>query len=152
MIEQFATGMHDDLPDFLLPYCRNVTWRVVRVLRVNALVGGVLAVAAPPRVWAFYTGFLSYVLIAVLAVGEYVFHKSRFRFYEDGWIDRLWRRALPARAHRARPPHARNGNWPVRASRTAGSLAMTAAAGYFAAPHERTHRAVELPASGTWSR
>jgi len=62
---------------------------------VNAAIYAWLAVAAPTSTWAFYTGFGCYVLAIGLAVGEYVFHKVTFRFYEDGWDDRLWRRLLP---------------------------------------------------------
>jgi len=95
IVAQFASAMHDGFPDFLLPYCRKVTWMWCVFFAVNAVVGVVLVFAAPTRVWAFYTGFVAYALIAVLAVAEYVFHKSRFRFYEDGWADGIWRRCCP---------------------------------------------------------
>jgi len=95
IVGQFATAMHDGFPDFLLPYCRKVTWMWCVFFAVNAVVGIVLAVGAPTDVWAFYTGFVAYVLVAVLAAAEYVFHKSRFRFYEEGWADGIWRRICP---------------------------------------------------------
>ncbi len=95
MVAQFATAMHDGFPDFLLPYCRKVTWMWCAFFAINAVVGAVLAIAQPAEVWAFYTGFLSYLVIVVLAAGEYVFHKSRFRYYEDGWADGIWRRLCP---------------------------------------------------------
>lgn len=95
MVQQFASAMHDGFPEFLHPYCRSVTWVWCIFFAANAATGAVLAVAASPEVWAFYTGFLAYVLVALLAVGEYLFHKFRFRFYENGWADRLWRRFCP---------------------------------------------------------
>jgi hypothetical protein len=61
----------------------------------NAIVSAALALYAERTTWAWYTGFVAYVLMALLGVGEYVFHKSRFRFYEDGWADRIWKRVLP---------------------------------------------------------
>ena len=95
IVAQFALAMHGSFPDFLLPYCRKVTWMWCAFFTINAMVGAALAVAAPARVWAFYTGFLAYMLIAAMAAGEYVFHKSRFRYYENGWADRIWRRLCP---------------------------------------------------------
>ncbi|MFN2426362.1 MAG: hypothetical protein ABR587_07940 [Candidatus Binatia bacterium] len=96
IVAQFASAAHNgSFPDFLLPYCRKVTWMWCAFFAINAVVGGLLALAAPARLWAFYTGFLAYVMIALLATAEYVLHKSRFRFYEDGWDDRLWRRWCP---------------------------------------------------------
>jgi uncharacterized membrane protein len=95
MVGQFATAMHDGFPDFLLPYCRKVTWVWCGFFAANAIVGAALAAFATPEHWALYTGFVSYLVIAALAAGEYVFHKSRFRFYEHGWADRAWRRLCP---------------------------------------------------------
>ncbi len=95
MVEQFAIASHDGFPDFLLPYCRRVTWVWCGFFLVNAIVGIVLAIAGTPREWALYTGAISYLLVGLLAAGEYVFHKSRFRFYEDGWADGIWRRFCP---------------------------------------------------------
>lgn len=95
VVEQFATAMHDGFPDFLLPYCRKVTWMWCGFFAINAVVGAVLALAASPPIWALYTGVLAYLAVAGLAAGEYVFHKTRFRFYESGWSDRLWRRLCP---------------------------------------------------------
>jgi uncharacterized membrane protein len=98
IVEQFASAMHDGFPDFLLPYCRFVTKVWCVFFAGNAAVGAALALAASDEAWAFYTGFLAYVLTGALAAGEYVFHKSRFRYYEDGWMDGVWRRVCPPEA------------------------------------------------------
>lgn len=95
LVEQFAVAMHDGFPDFLLPYCRRVTMLWCVFFALNASVGIALALVGSDRAWALYTGFVSYALVAALATGEYVFHKVRFRFHEDSWIDRLWRRYFP---------------------------------------------------------
>jgi uncharacterized membrane protein len=95
IVAQFASTMHDGFPDFLLPYCRAVTAMWCAFFAVNAGVSAALAVYADPAAWAWYTGFVAYVLMGLLAAGEYVFHKIRFRFYEHGWADELWRRLLP---------------------------------------------------------
>ena len=94
--EQFARRAHGgDLPAFLQPYTRSVTivWSVF--FAINAVVYTWLAVAAPLDAWAFYTGFGCYALVFILIAGEYVFHKVHFRYYENGWTDRIWRRLFP---------------------------------------------------------
>lgn len=98
IVEQFASAMHDGFPDFLLPYCRRVTIAWCGFFAANAAAGTALAFFGSDEAWALYTGFLAYVLIGALAIGEYVFHKSRFRFYEDGWLDGVWRRVCPPEA------------------------------------------------------
>lgn len=95
LVEQFAVAMHDGFPDFLLPYCRNVTRLWCVFFALNAAAGIALAFLGSDRAWALFTGGVSYALVGALGAGEYVFHKTRFRFYEDGWSDRLWRRAFP---------------------------------------------------------
>jgi uncharacterized membrane protein len=95
IVAQFATTMHDGFPDFLLPYCRSVTIVWCVFFAANALVSAALALFASREVWAWYTGVVAYALMGLLAAGEYVFHKSRFRFYEDGWADGIWRRLCP---------------------------------------------------------
>jgi len=94
--EQFARRAHGgDLPAFLRPYTRNVTILWCVFFASNAVVYTWLAVAAPLDTWAFYTGFGCYVLSFALIAGEYVFHKVHFRYYEDVWTDRFWRRLFP---------------------------------------------------------
>lgn len=95
MIERFARIVEDDLPDFTLPYCRSVTWVWCLFLGANSLCVAVLAFAAPLGWWVFYTGFLFYLLMGLLLVGEFVLRKLWFRYYGDGLIDRLFARIFP---------------------------------------------------------
>lgn len=95
IVEQFAVARHDAFPDFLLPYCRKVTVLWCVFFALNAVAGIALAVAAPPEVWAFYTGVLAYLLVVAVALAEYGFRKCRFRFYDGGVADGLWRRLCP---------------------------------------------------------
>jgi uncharacterized membrane protein len=94
--EQFVRrAHHGDCPEFLAPYTRLVTAVWCVFFAANAVLYTWLAVAAPTRAWALYTGFGCYVLIFALVAGEYVFHKVWFRYYENGWTDRIWRRICP---------------------------------------------------------
>ena len=78
-------------------HCRQVTqaWCVFFVL--NGLVAGVLAFAAPTRVWAIYSGGVAYALMGAMFAGEYVLRKARFREYGRGPQDWLLRRVFPPR-------------------------------------------------------
>jgi len=117
--EHFARRAHGgDLPGFLRPYTRNVTIVWCVFFAINAVVYAWLAVAAPLETWAFYTGFGCYALSFALIAGEYVFHKVHFRYYEDGWTDKIWRRLFPPeRSERGR----RSLAWQV--SRRSGGAA-----------------------------
>jgi uncharacterized membrane protein len=95
MIERFARAIEDDLPEFTLPYCRKVTWIWCAFLAGNAIALLALAVAAPIGWWAFYTGVVSYLMLAALLAGEFVFRKWWFRHYDDGPADRLLARWFP---------------------------------------------------------
>ena len=78
-------------------HCRQVTqaWCVFFVL--NGLVAGVLAFAAPTRIWAIYSGGVAYALMGAMFAGEYVLRKARFREYGRGPQDWLLRRVFPPR-------------------------------------------------------
>ncbi|HYC54187.1 MAG TPA: hypothetical protein VEL28_04540 [Candidatus Binatia bacterium] len=103
LAEHFVRAAHHgELPDFLLPYVRAVTMVWCGFFAFNAVLYTYLALRASTGSWALYTGFGAYLVAAVLIAGEYVFHKAYFRFYEDGWTDRIWRRLLP-------PERSRNG-------------------------------------------
>jgi len=62
----------------------------------NAVVAGVLAVAAPLEWWALYTGLIFYLLMGALLGGEFVVRKLWFRHYQAGAADRALAWAFPA--------------------------------------------------------
>lgn len=96
-IEQFARAMETEpLPDFVLGWLRGVTRAWVAFLAINTLVCLALAVAAPVSAWALWTGAGVYLAMALLLAGEYAARKPHFRWYREGFADRLWARAFPA--------------------------------------------------------
>lgn len=95
MIERFARLVEDDLPPFTEPYCRRVTVLWCVFLAANAITVAVLAVAAPLGWWAFYTGPIFYLLLALLLSAELCFRKWLFRYYGDGLADRVFARFFP---------------------------------------------------------
>ncbi|MFK7914334.1 MAG: hypothetical protein AB8B93_10505 [Pseudomonadales bacterium] len=66
-----ATGMTVDATG--ARYTRGVTWMWVAFFVLNAAVAGYTALATSTSTWALYNGLVSYLIIAVLFAGEYVF-------------------------------------------------------------------------------
>ncbi len=78
MIERFARLQHDDLPPEAVAYTRRVTQVWCLFLLVNAAIAAYSALFLSRAAWAFYCGFLSYVLMGVLFVGEWLFRRYRY--------------------------------------------------------------------------
>jgi len=95
MIERFARMVEDDLPDFTHPYCRKVTLLWCIFFAANATLITILAYAAPLTWWTLYTGLLFYLVLAALQGTEFIFRKLWFRYYQQGWLDRLFARHFP---------------------------------------------------------
>jgi uncharacterized membrane protein len=98
MIERFARMVEDDLPPFTFPYCRRVTWIWCGFMAFNAVTVGALALTAPLRWWALYTGLVFYLLMGLLLGAEFFFRMWWFRYYRSGPVDRLFARWFPAEA------------------------------------------------------
>jgi uncharacterized membrane protein len=98
MIERFARMMEDDLPPFTFPYCRRITWVWCGFMAFNAVAAGALALTAPLRWWALYTGLVFYLLMGLLVGAEFCFRKWWFRYYGSGPVDRVFERWFPPEA------------------------------------------------------
>jgi len=82
MIYRFAILRDKSIPDSpdneaIKSYCINVTriWCVFFVL--NAFVAALTAFLADEMIWGLYNGFISYILIGALMVGEYLYRKIK---------------------------------------------------------------------------
>ncbi len=68
-------------PEFvpgIAEYLREVTWAWTLFFAVNVLICALLPALAGQTAWAFYTGVLVYVLMGLLAVGEWFYRHRRF--------------------------------------------------------------------------
>lgn len=96
LVERFARTQVDDLSPPERAWCRGVTAAWCVFLALNAAVAGALALAAPVKWWALYTGGVSYGLMGLMFAGEYLIRSYRFRRYGDAPHDRLVARIWPA--------------------------------------------------------
>jgi uncharacterized membrane protein len=95
MVERFARIQVDDLTPAEVRYCRAVTlvWCVFFV--TNGSITLYLALAGDVETWALFTGFISYLLIGLLFMTEYVYRHWRFRRFVGGFADPLLKWCFP---------------------------------------------------------
>ena len=74
LAEVFARRMGAKLDERGIAYCRTVTWVWTAFLAAHLAVT-VATVFASPEVWAFYNGFLAYVLIGSLFLAEWLYRR-----------------------------------------------------------------------------
>ncbi len=95
LIEHFARMIKADLSAPEQAHCRSWTavWGVY--LLVLAAIGLVLAGFATLTVWTVYVGIVSYALVGVLFIIEYVVRKISFRDYGRNPLDWLLSKVFP---------------------------------------------------------
>lgn len=72
LIERFARLREPNLPPEGVRYCRRVTLVWCAFLICNAGIAAWTVVEGDQRLWLYYNGFLSYLLMGALFVGEFV--------------------------------------------------------------------------------
>lgn len=97
MVETFARLQVDDLEPAEIDYAVGVTRVWCFFFFGNGAVCLWLATFASIGVWAFYTGFFSYVLMGGLFVAEFLYRTWRFRRYTAGFLNPLLERVFPPR-------------------------------------------------------
>ena len=94
-VERLARIRVPELPPAEIRYCRWVTGIWCVFFAGNGGVALWLAVWGSPGTWALYTGFVSYLLMAILYGAEFCIRQWRFRRYL-GWVtDPFFRRIFP---------------------------------------------------------
>lgn len=95
MVERFARLQVDDLSPKEIVYCRVVTaaWSGFFVLNGSAC--ALFALLASRKVWALYTGLISYVILGVLFAVELTLRKYLFRRFGAALHDRFFAWIFP---------------------------------------------------------
>ena len=82
------------LPLDLARYTRRLTWIWTVLFFGSAVAGLALAAFAPIEVWSTFANVASYLLVAALFVGEYLWRKMRFRQYRHAPLHELLRNVV----------------------------------------------------------
>ena len=72
IVERLARLRHPDLPPRGVAYTHKVTWVWTLFFVVNGSLAAWTAVWASEEVWVLYNGFIAYLLIGMLAGGEWL--------------------------------------------------------------------------------
>ena len=96
IFERVAFAIQPYAPDFIRPYCRTSTRLWAWLFLANALGVALLAFAAPLESWQAFTGWIVWVVMAVVAAIDFAVRKLYFRLYGPGPLDRLLARVFPA--------------------------------------------------------
>lgn len=95
-----------ELPPELTRYTRALTGLWVLFFVAMASVSFALALAGPRELWSLFTNLLSYVLLALFFVCEYLYRRIRFRHLRHAGLVEFLRR-LPSYRPWAKPPPGR---------------------------------------------
>lgn len=85
LIESFAKLSGKPYPDEARVYMRTLTQIWVVVLVLNALIAIYTACCASDSFWLLYNGFISYVLILGLVLGEIIYRQFYKRKHFPDW-------------------------------------------------------------------
>lgn len=95
MIEEFAMRIHSrgvkgrvTLSEERKEYCRRVTIAWCTLFLVNAIFSFLLAFIGELWWWSLHTGVISYLLMGMLFLGEYIWRRYRFVGDEGIFIER----------------------------------------------------------------
>lgn len=78
LIERLARLKHHTLPPEGVAYTRRVTQLWCGFFVINGLVAAWTVFAASREVWVLYNGLISYLLMGLLFVGEWLYRRRRF--------------------------------------------------------------------------
>jgi uncharacterized membrane protein len=91
VIARFARMEHAVLPEELCLYTRRLTAVWAALFAAMAGVALALALRGSLEAWSTFTNVVSYLLVAALFAGEYVYRRRRFRHYRHAGLRELVR-------------------------------------------------------------
>jgi uncharacterized membrane protein len=74
LITQYAKRMNYDLNAKVIKYTRNATIAWAIFMGCNSLIS-LVTVFLSNKIWVLYNGFISYILIGIMMIGEYITRK-----------------------------------------------------------------------------
>lgn len=82
MIERFARLAEPELPQEGVQWTRKVTMVWCGFFCINAVIACMTVFFAPTKIWVLYNGFISYLLMGVLLLGEFLLRKRQQRLHQ----------------------------------------------------------------------
>jgi uncharacterized membrane protein len=95
MIEVFARSVAPSLSHKEVSYCRTITFIWVIFFVANGLISTVTICCAAFKFWAYYNGFISYVLMSLIFLSEFLYRHWKFRRYVGLPTDRFLKKIFP---------------------------------------------------------
>lgn len=95
MIEVFARTVAPSLSPKEVSYCRKVTFIWVIFFVINGLITVVTIYLDAFKLWAYYNGFVSYVLMFLIFTTEFLYRHWKFRRYVGLSTDRFLKKIFP---------------------------------------------------------
>lgn len=83
MIERFARLAEPNLPESGVQWTRKVTIVWCGFFIINAMISLATVLFAPMKIWVLYNGFISYVLMGILLLGEFILRKRHQRLHTE---------------------------------------------------------------------
>ncbi len=74
LITKYALKMHHDLTDQEIKYTKNATLAWAIFMACNTIIS-FITLFLPMKIWVLYNGFISYILISVMMISEYITRK-----------------------------------------------------------------------------
>ena len=95
IIEVFARSVAPSLSHKEVSYCRTITFIWVIFFVTNGLISAVTICCAAFKFWAYYNGFISYVLMFLIFLSEFLYRHWKFRRYVGLPTDRVLKKIFP---------------------------------------------------------
>ncbi len=84
MIERFARKLDRNLPDRAIKYTYNVTVIWCGFFIMNAAASAYTTFYTSTEIWTLYNGFITYILMGVLFIGEYIVRCRVIKSHQRG--------------------------------------------------------------------
>jgi uncharacterized membrane protein len=81
LITGFARRAHSTIPPYIVAYTRQVTVAWCVFFAAQVLLSAILFVVASPDAWSLFVNVLSFPLIVLMFIAEYLFRITRFPDY-----------------------------------------------------------------------
>ena len=95
MIEVFARAIAPRLSLAEISYCKTITFIWILFFAINGLISAITVCCATFKFWAYYNGFVSYIVMFLIFTSEFLYRHWKFRRYVGLPTDRVLKKIFP---------------------------------------------------------